>query len=120
MMKLTTRTSTLALPAGKTDHIEFDDDIPGFGLRLRASGARSWVFQYRIGIKQRRMALGSVSAIPIGKARDTAADLHARVRLGQDPAMDKETARLEAADTIGALVDEYLKARKAEIRQRSY
>jgi hypothetical protein len=120
-MKLTARTtSTLALPAGKTDHIEFDDDIPGFGLRLRASGARSWVFQYRVGAKQRRMALGSVSAISVGKARDTAADLHARVRLGQDPAMDKEATRLAATDTIGALVDVYLKARKSELRTRSY
>src|SRR5260370_40944843 len=28
----------LALPAGKTDAIYFDRDMPGFGLRLRDSG----------------------------------------------------------------------------------
>jgi hypothetical protein len=48
----------LALPPGKTDAIFFDDDVPGLGLRLRAGGKRSWIFQYQIGTKQRRMTLG--------------------------------------------------------------
>ena len=26
---------SLALPAGKSDHIEWDDELGGFGLRLR-------------------------------------------------------------------------------------
>jgi len=33
-MRLTIKTADgLKLPKGKTDYIEFDDDIPGFGLR---------------------------------------------------------------------------------------
>ena len=40
-MKLTAKTiAGIRLPAGKTDHIEWDDDLPGFGLRLRGSGDR--------------------------------------------------------------------------------
>ena len=50
-MKLTAKTITaVGMPAGKTDHIEWDDDLPGFGLRLRASGDRvrkTWIAQYR-------------------------------------------------------------------------
>ena len=43
-MKLTkANIGALELPAGKTDHIEFDEDMPGFGLRLRKGGKRVWV-----------------------------------------------------------------------------
>jgi hypothetical protein len=43
-MKLTATTvKTAELPAGKTEAIFFDDDIPGFGLRLREGGSsRTW------------------------------------------------------------------------------
>jgi integrase len=120
-MRLNTKAvAALALPAGKTDHIEFDDDIPGFGLRLRASGARSWVFQYRLGSKQRRMVLGSASAVPVGAARETAGKLHAQVKLGADPAMDKIHAVERASETVGALVEKYLAARKPALRARSF
>ena len=34
-MKLTIKSAeSIKLPKGKTDHIEFDDDIAGFGLRI--------------------------------------------------------------------------------------
>jgi len=41
----------------------FDDDIPGFGLRVRSSGARTYVFQYALGRKHRRLTLGRASAL---------------------------------------------------------
>ena len=86
-MKLNaTSLRSLTLPRGKKDHIAWDDDIPGFGVRLREGGSAGFVFQYQIGAKQRRMSLGAISAVPIGNARKTAEKLYARVRLGQDPA----------------------------------
>jgi len=39
----------LKLDSGVVDRIIFDDDVPGFGIRVRASGARTWIFQYKIG-----------------------------------------------------------------------
>src|SRR6267154_6310934 len=92
IMRLTIKsTSALELPPGKTDHIEWDDDLPGFGIRLREGGSRNWVFQYALGQKQRRMSIGSAKAngLPLVKARETATELHAKVRLGQDPAGQK-------------------------------
>jgi hypothetical protein len=61
----------LTLPAGKTDHIAWDPDVPGFGVRLRA-GKASYVVQYRVGTDQRRKSLGDVrkvSRIPISQLR---------------------------------------------------
>jgi hypothetical protein len=42
--------NTLDLPKGKTETIIFDDDVPGFGLRIRRGGARTWVFQFKLGV----------------------------------------------------------------------
>ena len=40
-----------------------DGIVPGLALRLREGGSRTWVFSYRVGIKQRRVTLGSASVI---------------------------------------------------------
>jgi integrase len=120
-MKLTVKTTEgIKLPKGKSDCIIFDDDIAGFGLRLREGGSRTWVYQYRIGKKQRRMVLGSAKSVPLNLARKNASDLEAKVRLGGDPAMNKETARLEVDNTFAVLADQFLEARKPSWRTRTY
>jgi integrase len=120
-MKLTVKTAEgIKLPEGKSDCIVFDDDIAGFGLRLREGGSRTWVYQYRIGRKQRRMVLGSAKSVPLTLARKNASDLEAKVRLGGDPAMNKETARLEVDNTFAALADRFLEARRPSWRTRTY
>jgi integrase len=119
-MKLTTTTiRALSLPRGKSEAITFDTDVPGFGVRIRAGGSKGYVFQYKIGNKQRRMALGPVTAIDIGKARDTAKDLYARVRLGDDPAGEKIDAKVKAAETLEAAITLYLTRQKTRLKPRS-
>ena len=57
-IKLNDRTVTATqpeLPEGKTDHIFFDKDDRGFGLRVRDTGSKIWVYQYSRNNKTRRM-----------------------------------------------------------------
>jgi hypothetical protein len=122
-MKLTvasTGPQKLKLPPGKADHIVWDDDIAGFGLRLREGGSRTWIYQYRIGKKQRRMVLGSATSVPLSLARDNAEKLEAKVKLGGDPAMEKESARRDADNTIGKLIDKYLEFKKSDVRGSTF
>src|SRR5262245_31924570 len=108
-MQLTAATiRSLTPPAGKQDHIEWDDLCPGFGLRLRASGSRTFVFQYAVGGKQRRMSLGVVSAVPVGVARKAAEELYAKVKLGQDPAGERAEARIKSEETFEAVAARFL------------
>jgi integrase len=120
-MKFTTKLiAGLQLPAGKSDHLEWDQDITGLGLRLRAGGSRVWVFQYALGQKQRRMTLGSVSAMTLVQAREVAGRLSAQVHLGGDPAGQKAENQQRAAETFEAIARRYLAVRKLEMRSASY
>jgi len=131
-MRLTEKVvQTLGLETGQDDRIFFDDQITGFGLRIRRvkkwNGARSnkppsrsWMFQYRIAGKTRRLVIGQAPAIKAGRAREIAAELHAKVNLGHDPATEKRIRIERAAHTFGALVDKYLVAQRGEMRPGSY
>jgi len=117
LMRLTkANLSRIALPAGKTETIVFDDNIPGFGLRIRAGGKRTWIAQYRLGTKQRRITLGTPEKVDAERARQLARSTLARVNLGEDPQSTKVEARLQASVTLGAVVPQYLA--HAESRQR--
>ena len=62
-MKLTqANIAKIKLPSGKSEHIEWDETLPGFGLRIRDGGSKTWIAQYKIGAKHRRLTLGSTSS----------------------------------------------------------
>jgi integrase len=120
-MKLTTASiRTIAPVPPKTDIIEFDDAVPGFGVRARKGGSKVYVVQYAIGEKTRRMSLGKVELQGVDKARDKAKDILAAVRLGKDPAGEKQRDRTTATDTFKAVADRFLAFQKTQLRPRSY
>jgi len=116
----TTAAKALVLPPGTKDKTFWDDELGGFGLRLREGGSRNWVVQYDLGGKSRRVTLGSTSLLDIGTARAKAKGMLAQVRLGGDPATDKHTRRAQAAETFGALLPRYLIANQGEWRPQSF
>jgi integrase len=116
----TTAIRALTLPPGVNDRVFFDQDLPGFGLRVRASGVHSWMIQYAIAGRTRRVVLGLASAIDPGKARATAKMLLAQVRLGRDPAAEKHRAKAKAAETFGALLPRFLERQRTRQKPRSY
>ncbi len=131
-MKLTDETvASLAMPDGKIDHIYWDEDLPCFGVRLRASqslngvsrNATSWVVQYRFGTKQRRESLGDVRKVQAASARKAARQRFAKVELGIDPGAEKIKSRAEATAarlTLKHVADRYLTAKQDVLRSRTY
>ena len=84
-MKFTKATvAKLSVPAGKSELIVFDEDMPGFGLRLRAGGSAVWIAQYRVGAKQRRVTLGRTATLDPDRARRAAREVLAKADLGHD------------------------------------
>ena len=120
-MKLTNTTiRSLALPAGVTEKTFFDDELAGFGVRVRASGSRTYVCQYKIHGRNRRLPLGKVTAIELGKARSTAKDLLAAVRLGRDPVGEKLEQRQEILVAFDVLLPRFLARQRSRLKPRSY
>jgi len=111
--------TTLTLQPGEKDKIFFDNAVAGFGLRIRESGARTWIYQYNIGTKIRRMTIGQASAIKLARAREIAGGHQAKVRLGGDPAAEKRAAVVRANHTLIALVERYLDFQKDQLRKSS-
>jgi integrase len=131
-MRLTEKVvQTAGLDPGQDDRIWFDDDITGFGLRVRRvkkwngaysnkEPAKSWMFQYRIGGKTRRLVIGQATAVKAGRARQIASELHAKVKLGRDPAIEKRISVERASHTFGTLIHKYLAQQRGHMRPNSY
>lgn len=54
-------------------------------LLVSPTGAKSWVFMYRLNGKQRELGLGSVHAVPLAGARRQAAAYREALATGSDP-----------------------------------
>lgn len=97
------------------DEVFWDEAVTGFGLRVKASGAKSWLVQYRNahGVS-RRLTLGRAGVMTPDQARKEAKQKLAAVDRGQDPA--DESAQARKAKTVSQLCDEYLKVEANRIK----
>ncbi|WP_083374470.1 site-specific integrase [Methylobacterium sp. C1] len=120
-MRLTKATiGALEIAPGKTERIVFDDALPGFGIRLRAGGKRTWIVQYRVGTKHRRVTLANAAALDPEEARKRAREILAKVQLGGDPQTEKVQARARAAITLSGVTADYLRLVETRLKPTSY
>lgn len=106
MPKLTKRTVDAALPAEK-DYVVWDDDLPGFGLRVFTSGKRSYVIQYRSGGRSRRYTIGLHGVWTAETARQEAKAQFGRIARGENPTEERQLD--QKAITVKELCALYLK-----------
>ena len=88
----------------------WDAQMPGFGVRVRPTGAMSFVVVYRAGSGRgapvRRYTIGAIGKITPDKARTRAQAILGAVANGKDPAADKTTER--ATPTVAELADRFM------------
>ena len=121
-MKLTAKTiAAIALPEGKSDFITWDEDLPGFGYRVRlGAGGRllkSFVCQYKRNGASRRMTFDAV--LGAEQARAEARKVLAKVELGQDPQGEKTEQRDRDRLSMKSQVAAYLDSKRSKLAERS-
>ena len=123
-MRLDAKTVAALKLDGKTDTIFFDDDMPGFGYRLRlGAGGKlrsSWVAQYKRAGATRRLLLGAGEVLGAEQARQAARKVLAKVALGEDPQADRRERRDRDRLSLRSVVDEYLAAKQERVRPRTF
>ena len=74
-----------ALRAGARDTLYWDRDLPGFGVRVYASGRKTYVVQCRGPNGSRRVTIEEHGKITPDQARKRAAVIIDRIKRGEDP-----------------------------------
>nr|WP_114184667.1 site-specific integrase [Microvirga aerophila] len=79
-------------------------DGGGLYLNISPSGARSWVFMWKVAGKRREMGLGPLRDVPLAKARERAAEARQKLAGGLDPIAARKRPKVmtfgEAADAL--------------------
>lgn len=91
---------------GNRPHIVFDDEVKGFAVRVYPSGEKSFLVDYRVGGKQRRMVLGRYGTLTLDQARRLARQRLTDVCAGNDPLKAKLEAR--TGETMQQVCHHYL------------
>jgi integrase len=106
-IKITKRVVDALKPVGGSDVFLWDNEIPGFGVRVKPSGSKSFVFQFRgKDRRQGRTTIGRCATMPAESARDEAKRLAHEVALGRNPSAELRQER--TAETVKDLGAYYL------------
>jgi integrase len=101
----------LLLPASG-NKIHYDSEVAGFGVRLTAKGARSYILNYRMGRRERRVTIGSASVWRCIDARKRAKKLKLQLAANKvDPLADRD------AKLVSQLAKRYLEEHVSGLRE---
>jgi integrase len=81
-------------------------DGGGLYLNVTESGARSWLFMYKIAGRRREMGLGPARDVPLGQARKLTADARQHLASGRDPlAMRAKATSITFGQAAAGLIE---------------
>lgn len=112
MAKIMKRTVDALRPEAGRDVFAWDTELRGFGVRVKSSGVKTFLIQYRnFEGRTRRLVLGQYGALTPETARDLARKKLTAVAEGEDPSADRHAAR--AGMTVSEVCDWYLEQAQA-------
>ena len=81
-------------PPGGKDRILWDAQIKGLGVRIRTSGTKTYILNYRVSGREHRVTLARVGEMALREARERAGAELVRIRAGEaDPLTRRREAR---------------------------
>jgi integrase len=104
-----TKRAVDAAKARKTDSYLWDNELPGFGLKVTPAGRKIYLVQYRLGgrkCRTRRVTIGKHGQITPTFARDEAKRLLGTIATGRDPAAERDKAKADMS--LAAVFDQFM------------
>ena len=99
-------------PDPNRDYAIYDAELPGFGVRVRSTGTKTFILKYRNDEgRQRFLTLGSYGPMTVQQARLAAIKALAEVASNVDPLTERTKAA--APNTVAHLCDQYLAGSEA-------
>lgn len=96
----------------------FVGGVAGLALKIKDTGAKSWVLRAMVGSKRRDFGLGGFPDVTLALAKDAAREARAKIKAGIDPIEEARQARsaLKASQasaiTFQKAAEAYIKAHK--------
>jgi integrase len=110
MKLIKSRVEAIAVPpSGQA--FQWDDELRGFGVRITASGARSYVAQGRVHGQTRRVTIGTHGRWTCDEARRQAREILRQMDLGIDPQEERQRAAAMGV-TLREVARAYLRDRE--------
>ena len=98
----------------------WDAQLTGFGVRVRPSGAMSYVVSYRLGsgraAPKKRLTIAAVGKVTPEQARTRAQAILGSVAHGRDPAQERRKAEASAGNTLRRVAENYLAREGGKLR----
>jgi integrase len=113
-MRLTKTSIRDLVPSGRVE-LWWDEDLPGFGVRVSSGGTKAYIVQWREGRETKRQTLGSIEVLALDRARNAARDMLAAARLGEKVPNRSQ----EAAPKFGDVIDQFLRYAEAKKAPRT-
>lgn len=99
---------------GQSRDVRWDDQLPGFGVRIYPAGRKAFVLSYRSKGRKRFITLGAYGVLTLDQARDKARSLLGDVIEGKDPLQErqKEARGQKVKDLCAAYLERHAKPHK--------
>lgn len=112
MAKIMKRTVDALQPDPDHDVFAWDSELRGFGIRVKPSGVKTFLIQYRnVEGRTRRLVLGQYGALAPEAARDLAREKLTAVAKGEDPSAERHAVR--SGMSVSGVCDWYLEQAEA-------
>jgi integrase len=104
-----TKRSVDAAKPRKTDGYLWDQELPGFGLKVTPAGRKVYLVQYRLGGRRgrtRRVTIGQHGQITPIFAKNEAKRLLGTIATGRDPAAERDKAKADRS--VATVLDQFM------------
>ena len=101
------------------DYIRWDDQVKGLGVRVRVSGTKTYILNYRVAGRERRMTMARTSEISLRAVRARAGAALVGIRAGEgDPLTQRRAAATQptVAEGLDRFFADYVPVRRAAER----